>query len=973
MENNKRKLNKSKIALALLSAISASTISFSSNATPPHLPEINFPEVQYPEGCDQANSSQCKVYTGTESLDTLHTSRGDSSIHNSITNSFGYKTTEAEGHNNTIIIKNSGSISGIIRGISSTENKGSFFTGNNVFIDLNGAELNIPSFQDAMPDGGGYISAAAASYGKELRNNSIFIKNTVISGSRSIIGASANAASSSYNGGFQDSKINNNSVVLDTVYMKPNDPSGDSTGTVITGAYLHTPKNPFDGSSVSNSVEMSKNSLYIKNSNLSFDAMTAAMTYNSKGSKEFIANDNVAYIENSILNTGDNSLNRIYSAVGYDIQNNALVIKESEININTSQMSYNISSAYYADDRAIGNQLIITDTKINTLSEDVQDAKNVTLTGAWSEDISKNNQVYIEDVTLGKKVTTINGGVSGVYKKIGIADNNSIILANTDMHNNLSIRGGYVLTEKEGSDTSDVTISASGNSILIKDSHLAGSIYGGVLGSKDKPRKGNAENNTITIGAGQSGDLNSLYGGFGAESNSTYKGNTLNLYSNISTSELGGFQHYNFYYSDKSQFDTAMIEVSGDKSIPLYTKREPGDNSTLTILTKGLDIKGGTKLQLIKSAAGFIDADTGYEITKEDLKNISSQAAPDIANFKSLATVESYSPLQDYSLEISDNALSAVVDGEASGATAQNSQTDIFSTASLAALTTMVASDELLVDTALTGAESGQAGGPFAAIRYGDYRYNTQHKLKTEQTSALFGYGFQAAAVDYGVFLETGYNSYSARTGSPYGDVNGSGNHSYGGTGIYLNYATPIKRLHTTAYLKGGVLYDDFNSRIAMADVNHSQTSTYWGTHVGIYWDVPVEENWNSRLFANYFYDGREKEQFNIADSQVTYSELNSHRVQAGILATYTGSSNFRPYIGVSWEEMMNAEARGSVRDEEYRWNLDKADMNGGSAVVNAGIGYTNPGKNLNLGLNVKGYSGMRNGAAVQVQIKWRL
>ncbi len=45
---------------------------------------------------------------------------------------------------------------------------------------------------------GGWISAAAATAGKQLSNNSVYIKNTIFSESGSIFGAYANSASSSY-------------------------------------------------------------------------------------------------------------------------------------------------------------------------------------------------------------------------------------------------------------------------------------------------------------------------------------------------------------------------------------------------------------------------------------------------------------------------------------------------------------------------------------------------------------------------------------------------------------------------------------------------------------------------------------------------------------------------------------------------------------------------------------------------------
>ncbi|EKL8259902.1 hypothetical protein PSP42_005135, partial [Escherichia coli] len=246
-------------------------------------------------------------------------------------------------------------------------------------------------------------------------------------------------------------------------------------------------------------------------------------------------------------------------------------------------------------------------------------AKNVDITGGYSYETSRNNKVILDNSVLGRKVTSVNGGISnGHYEKSQIvADNNLVILNKTNMHNDLSVKGGYIHTV-----TPDKTqsVSASGNSIIVEGSHLAGSIYGGLLGTPDNPGIGKAENNSITIGAGQSGDFNALYGGYGAASDSTYRGNTLNLMSNVSTSSFGGFQHYNFYYSSNEQLSKPMLQINSGEATALVTSRGASENSTVTVLTKGINITDGTRFQLINNNSGFIDADTKDVLTEEDLK-----------------------------------------------------------------------------------------------------------------------------------------------------------------------------------------------------------------------------------------------------------------------------------------------------------------------------------------------------------------
>lgn len=88
---------------------------------------------------------------------------------------------------------------------------------------MNGQELKWNHTDNNPKRGdGGWISAAAATAGKQLSNNSVYIKNTIFSESGSIFGAYANSASSSYSAPFSQSTITGNTVILDNVTMKPN-------------------------------------------------------------------------------------------------------------------------------------------------------------------------------------------------------------------------------------------------------------------------------------------------------------------------------------------------------------------------------------------------------------------------------------------------------------------------------------------------------------------------------------------------------------------------------------------------------------------------------------------------------------------------------------------------------------------------------------------------------------------------------
>lgn len=147
-------------------------------------------------------------YDGTDPLDTLYSSAEDSTRLYKIENSFGFYLDKKQASNGNVIIINSPGSLGVIRGISTNWLEGVSFNDNRIFINLNGQELKWNHTDNNPKRGdGGWISAAAATAGKQLSNNSVYIKNTIFSESGSIFGAYANSASSSYSAPFPKAQL----------------------------------------------------------------------------------------------------------------------------------------------------------------------------------------------------------------------------------------------------------------------------------------------------------------------------------------------------------------------------------------------------------------------------------------------------------------------------------------------------------------------------------------------------------------------------------------------------------------------------------------------------------------------------------------------------------------------------------------------------------------------------------------------
>ena len=139
----KKSFKLSRVAYSISIAIPLSFFSLQLMASDDNYNNIIFPEIEAPSNCDEvAILGKCKKYDGTDPLDTLYSSAGDSTRFYKIENSFGFYVDKKQASNGNVIIINSpGSLGGVIRGISTNWLEGVSFNDNRIFINLNGQEL----------------------------------------------------------------------------------------------------------------------------------------------------------------------------------------------------------------------------------------------------------------------------------------------------------------------------------------------------------------------------------------------------------------------------------------------------------------------------------------------------------------------------------------------------------------------------------------------------------------------------------------------------------------------------------------------------------------------------------------------------------------------------------------------------------------------------------------------------------------
>ncbi len=424
----------------------------------------------------------------------------------------------------------------------------------------------------------------------------------------------------------------------------------------------------------------------------------------------------------------------------------------------------------------------------------------------------------------------------------------------------------------------------------------------------------------------------------------------------------------------------AMITVTGDNPLLLYSGSDK--QTSVTLAAEWGELAAGDEVNLVASNAGFALNDIGNLLTAgTDLNELKTDAV--VTQTYSLARQTTDVLSADrYDLSLKTDGLLIATIKDVPVPTPDpsddqlNPETGALMESSLSAYGTLFAADDLLVDTVLRSRNGGYEGA-FAAARAGRWHFDTNTTQKANIVSGLVGYAAKTDAGEFGTYLEMGHASYKTKTAVEGDMVSGSGKHNYAGLGLYANVPLPVEGWQVTGYLKAGVLENNFDTTLADQKVNFDRTSAYWGGHLGTHYDFEVAD-FRLRPFVSYFYDGRDSETYRkdghdgIEGASFRYDTLEAHRVQVGTMAEYRYSDRVRPYLGLTYEQVLAAEAKGHASDSEGRMNLRTSDMEGGTGILSAGWSYENAAKDFSCEFGMNGFTGTRRGVSAQIQADWR-
>jgi outer membrane autotransporter protein len=276
------------------------------------------------------------------------------------------------------------------------------------------------------------------------------------------------------------------------------------------------------------------------------------------------------------------------------------------------------------------------------------------------------------------------------------------------------------------------------------------------------------------------------------------------------------------------------------------------------------------------------------------------------------------------------------------------------------------------------GAAAGSSGwNVYSAFGVSHMKYETGSSVEVEGFSIQIGlahkFDFSSAGLTMGVFFEGGQGNYDTfNSFSKYPDVKGHGKTDYLGGGILGRVEATVGTGHLygeATFRIGRVRSDYLSDDLLAAYSDYSVSSPYYGFHLGAGYGWDITEKVGLDLYTKYFQTVRRGEDIKTpVGVPVSFEEVTSQRIRAGTRLSTQIGEQFRPYMGVAWENEFDGEAKASV----YGYSIDSPKMKGDTGVAELGVTtrLTSGGGAL-LDVGIQGYTGQRKGITGGASVKF--
>ncbi len=526
-----------------------------------------------------------------------------------------------------------------------------------------------------------------------------------------------------------------------------------------------------------------------------------------------------------------------------------------------------------------------------------------TVTGAVYGGFSFDHNVQNNSVTIngGARVTATTAGIAGGYAQDGQG-----ACANG---NHLTISGAYVIR----TDTVYGGLSnhgdASGNYVTLDNAHFEyenGTPYATtVFGGCSTASNGATENNTITLLSGDYSNI-TISGG-----NREAAGNTLVL--DHFTGSLGNIENFEkiLIITDLSNpvtlgpSETATWTLPDDVELSVeITPSEAG-------VAGNTPIEPGKKLALLSGLT-----------VKPDLTDIAVEGIGQSAFFVCQVNLDVEETTGDNNITTYDVVLTA-------GDAELNPQTKSLAEGRVAAMQLNYRAADLVAAQGMEQAKRAAQGkhmGAFFAMSAGHDKVDSGSHVNVDGIATMLGISGKLRgkeALTIGGFVESGWGDYTTHNGFANGAVRGTGDSSYVGGGILLDYdlglaKKALKGFSVNASLHAGRQETDFGTAdMQGADrpvVGYDTDAHYISGHVGVNYSFSAKEKLTAMAYARYLWSRLGGDKAVSCGEQVDFDSMDSNRLQVGMRAEYRLCDHWSPYAGLAYEWECSGSARSSIQ-----------------------------------------------------------
>ena len=717
---------------------------------------------------------------------------------------------------------------------------------------------------------------------------------------------------------------------------------------------------------------------------------------------------------NGNVNINNNRICNVYieatKGTGSAINNVINISGDSNINVE------NIYSAYLKGVGTIGtytannNIINISENSIVNASEGIYGA--YVIGSPVSEQSTENHNIVVN--AEGNAVNISGGTVSatniyGTRVEAGVDSKIVEGVFTTNAKNcEVNITGGSVKGNIYGGYATGEVANTDGNVVNISNVDVEGNVYGGynqneelIINSTNygSSEKGTSNNNKVNINGGSiKGDV---YAGYSenAKMDATISGsnvttdvttpptpasnNTISLQGDVDVSNA------KLYGNNGGQGTGNKLEVdesySGDGKINTVGAFDEIEIDEMKYGETALDVEnmnykeadaqgnGGTKLTVNKmTMSGDQELSGELEIikaTNSNLKDENNQENGAISDKSSVTIYKGTSEIIEVGfggeagMELKEENIKKSV---------RNDQVLVIGE-SRAAATAFVNQGSEIIETGLDALarDNSKAGDTkvFAAVYGNASEYATGSHVKVNGWSGIVGVGkTNANGLTVGAFFENGEGNYRTYNTVDNDFMRGDGEANYNGGGFLIRKDNP-NGVYTEASLRAGNLQNELHKAVRDSEglAGYDVDTFYYGAHVGVGKIIPRGNKGDSiDVYGKFIYTHHDSESFDIDGSDSHFDSVDSERLRLGFRINEVQTNKLSMYYGAAWEY----EFGGDADNTTVGYDLSTPSLGGSTMIGEIGMHYLASEKS-SLDLNVRGYSGQRDGFTGSVQANY--